>query len=239
MKKLWIAVFVAGVAVTGPQGNAIAQSQSAAKAVANHPRRVDMRAGGFELSPQAASANQIGGASRGVGNSSQVVLYAPHKGQACTLRPSFWWSGDPHASYKFHLQDVQGTLSWDRQVSGTSMTYPSDAPPLQPGKTYLWRVESESSLFGPPAPSALIVVLPQAERARIKAEQAAVKGSGEKAEIDRAQVLYNHRLWYDTLMAYNRLIEANPGNAKLIQMRDSLYRQLPVTRPLAAASHSK
>jgi len=194
-----------------------------------------MAVSGFDLAPDAASANQIGGASRGVGNSGHIVLYAPRKGQAYTLRPSFWWGGDPHATYKFHLQALQGTLSWDRQVTGTSMTYPADAPPLKPGKTYLWRIESQSSLFGPPAPSAMIVVLPKAERAQIKTAESKIQGSDEQAGIARAQVLYNHKLWYDTLMAYNSLLAKHPNDAALLKMRDNLYEQLPVTRKLATA----
>ena len=194
-----------------------------------------MAVSGFDLAPGAASANQIGGASRGVSNSKHVVLYAPHKGQIYTLQPSFWWSGDPHATYKFHLQALQGTLSWDRQVTGTSMTYPADAPKLKPGKTYLWRVESQSSLFGPPAPSAILVVLPEADRAQIKTEESKITGSDEQAGIARAKVLYNHKLWYDTLMAYNRLIAKHPNDAALLKLRDNLYEQLPVTRKLAKA----
>lgn len=194
-----------------------------------------MAVGGFDLAPGAASANQIGGASRGVSNSGPLVLYAPHKGQAFTLRPSFWWSGNPHTTYKFHLQDLQGSLSWDRKVTGNSMTYPADAPPLKPGKTYLWRVESDSSLFGPPAPSAVIVVLPASSRAQVRAEEAKIRGNSEQAGIERATVFYSRRLWYDTLMAYNHLIAKYPNDARLKKMRASLYRQLPVTRKLAKA----
>ncbi|MGC8550153.1 MAG: DUF928 domain-containing protein [Acidobacteriaceae bacterium] len=238
MKQLWIAVLVAGtVAVAGAQNKTPNQSQNSS----NRPRRVAMHVGGFDLAPGAASANQIGGASRGVSNSGPVLLYAPHKGQAYTLRPSFWWQGDANAKYKFHLQDLQGGISWDREVTGTSMAYPSDAPPLTPGHTYLWRIESESSLFGPPAPSAVIVVLPAAERAQIKAEEAKFKGSSEQDAVDRAQVFYNHRLWYDTLGAYDKLIARYPADAKLVKMRDELYEQLPATRKLAAQdmAHSR
>ena len=238
MKQLWIAIFVAGtVAVAGAQNKTSSQSQSSS----NRPRRIAMHVGGFDLAPGAASANQIGGASRGVSNSGPVSLYAPHKGQAYTLRPSFWWQGDANGKYKFHLQDLQGGLSWDREVTGTSMNYPADAPPLEPGHTYQWQIESESSLFGPPAPSAVIVVLPAAERTQIKADEAKFQGASEQNAIDRAQVFYNHRLWYDTVMAYNKLIAKYPGDAKLVKMRDALYEQLPATRKLAAEdmAHSK
>lgn len=200
-----------------------------------------MAVGGFDLAPASASANQIGGASRGLSNSSPVKLYAPHKGRVYTLRPSFWWQGDPHATYKFHLRDLEGGTSWNRQVTGTSMAYPADAPALKPGKTYQWRVESNSSLFGPPPPSAILVVLPEAERRQIKADESKVQGDSEQAGMERAQVLYNHRLWYDTLMAYNSLIAQYPKDAKLYKLRDSFYEQLPATRKLAAAdmTHAK
>jgi hypothetical protein len=52
-----------------------------------------------------------------------------------------------------------GTFAWDREVTGTSLAYPGDAPPLSPGGTYLWKVDPVSPLLGPPPPAAMIVVL--------------------------------------------------------------------------------
>lgn len=232
MNKLCIAVFLMGaVAAAGAQNKTNTQSQSSA----NHPRRVRMGVTGFDLAPQAASANQIGGASRGVTNSKPVALYAPHKGLLYTLHPDFWWQGDAHATYKFHLQGIDGGISWTRPVTGTSLNYPADAPALEPGKTYTWGIASEASLFGPPAPAALLVVMSPAERAEIKAQEDRIQGDTEQAGIERARVFYKHHLWYDTLMAYNALIAKYPADAKLYKMRDHLYEQLPATRKLAMA----
>lgn len=232
MNKLWIAVFLASaVTAAGAQNKTNAQSQNST----NHPRRVRMQVSGFDLAPQAASANQIGGASRGVTNSKPVALYAPHKGLLYTLHPNFWWQGDAHATYKFHLQGINGGSSWTRPVTGTSLDYPMDAPALEPGKTYTWGIASEASLFGPPAPAALLVVMSPAQRAEVKAQLDKIQGDTEQAGLERAKVFYRHRLWYDTLMAYNALIAKYPQDAKLYKLRAHLYEQLPATRKLAMA----
>lgn len=231
MRQIWIAVFLAGaVALAGAQNKKSSNPQNAS----NLPGTAAVHASGFDLAPGAASPNQIGGASHGVNQSAPVVLYVPHKGMSYTLRPSFWWKGNPNITYKFHLQNLQGGHSWEREVDGGSMAYPASAPPLKPGHTYIWSVESNSSFFGPPPSHALIVVLPKPERAKIKAALAKIYGSSEQAGIERAKIFYKHRLWYDTLMAYNKLIAKYPNSEKLLKLRDELYEQLPVTRTLAA-----
>jgi Domain of Unknown Function (DUF928) len=204
---------------------------------ANHPRRAQAQLAGFDLAPDKASANQIGGASRGVG-SSTLVLYAPHKGLVYSLRPSFWWRGDPNATYTFHIQDVTGGSGWDRPVTGVSLIYPADAPPLVPGKTYLWRIEPSSPLLGPPPPAAMIVVMSDTDRASIDAAVAQIQGSDVNAGIARAKVYFDHRLWYDAVMQYDDLIAQNPGQAQLYGLRGAVYDQLPVTQPLADADYT-
>lgn len=244
MNRAWgviwgVSLMTAGAALAGAQNSGSAQNppqqqqgQSQAQTQQqSHPRRVRARVEGFDLAPETASANQIGGASRGVDNA--TVLYAPHKGRVYTLKPSFWWQGTANASYRFHLQDVSGQFGWDRQVTGTSLDYPADAPPLEPGKTYLWRVYPDSSLLGPPPPAAMIVVIPESERTALEAAVNDVPGTGLDAEMARAQLYYDHRLWYDAVMAYSALISKYPGQSQPYRMRGSLYDQLPVTQALA------
>lgn len=218
-----------------PTGNtSTTQSQSGST---NRPRRAQAQLTGFDLAPDKTSANQIGGASRGVG-SGRVVLSAPHKGRVYSLRPSFWWQGDPNASYTFHIQDMTGQVSWDRPVTGLALTYPADAPPLTPGSTYLWRITPDSSLLAPAPPVAMIIVMADSDRAQIDAALAQAQGSDEDAGIARAKILFDHRLWYDTVMAYDALIAQYPNDSRLYSLRGAVYDQIPATQTLADADYS-
>jgi hypothetical protein len=219
-----------------PAGTAsTTQSQST---TANHPRRAQAQLAGFDLAPDKASANQIGGASRTLG-AGKLVLCAPHKGRVYSLQPSFWWQGDPSASYTFHIQDITGQYSWDRPVTGLSLPWPSDAPPLAAGGTYLWRVTPNSDLLGPAPPAAMIVVVADPDRSQLDAAVSAVPGSGVDAGIARAKIYFDHRLWYDTVMEYDALIAQYPGESRLYGLRGAVYDQLPVTQPLADADYSR
>jgi hypothetical protein len=240
MKKFFVAMVLAGCtmlasaqstttsqpAKTPPPPPPQAQQDQQA-----HPRRVLAKLDGFDLAPGKATANQIGGASRGAGQ--KLVLYAPHKAKIYTLRPAFAWSGDTTGGYKFHIQDINGTFSWEREVTGTSLTYPSDAPPLEPGVTYQWRVDPVSPLLGPPPPAAMVVVLGATERTQMETELSQIPGEGVDAETARARYFFNQRLWYDALMTCSDLIAKYPNRPDLYEMRAMLYYQLPATESLA------
>ena len=243
MNRLLILVAVTGcAALAGAQNSG--QSKPAGTPApppptqAQHPRRAQAKLEGFDLAPEKATANQIGGASRGLGTP-RFVLYAPHKARIYTLRPAFAWRGDPGAEYKLHIQNFTGTFAWDRDVTGNSLAYPSDAPPLTPGDTYLWRVIPVSPLLAPPPPAAMIVVLGGAERAQLETGISQIQGTGFDADTARAHYLFDQRLWYDALMTYSELIARYPDRRSLYEMRGTLYDQLPATEPLADADFAR
>jgi hypothetical protein len=248
MKKTLLALFFAGCAPvalaqsgqttpppTNPTPSTTQQNQAGNT---NHPRRAQAQLTGFDLAPDKTSANQIGGASRG-SSAGKLVLYAPHKGRVYSLRPSFWWKGDANATYTFHIQDVTGQFAWDRPVTGTSLAYPQDAPPLAAGGTYLWRIAPESALLGSSPPPAMIVVVADPDRTQLDAAIAAAQGSSVDAGIARAKIYFDHRLWYDAVMEYSALIAKDPDEARLYGLRGAVYEQLPVTQPLADADYSR
>jgi hypothetical protein len=239
MKKQIIAVVLAACAtLASPQSNT--QTKQAAppppppqNQPQAHPRSAQAKLDGFELAPAKASANQVGGASRGAGQ--KLALYAPHKARVYSLRPSFSWRGDPSAEYKFRIQDVTGTFAWNRDITGTSLAYPADAPPLQAGATYLWRVDPVSPLLGPPPSAAMIIVVGEPERTQMDSAISQISGSGFEADVARAKYLFDQRLWYDALAAYSDLIAKYPDRSSLYEMRGTLYDQIPETESLADA----
>src|SRR5271170_5237009 len=116
------------------------------------PARVRAKLGGFDLASSArhTGANQIGGASRGIG---AVQLFAPDKGLAYSLHPAFQWSGSSNATYKLEIEDLAAHTTFETSVEGTSFTYPDSAPPLKPGSTYSWKVQPEVDMMGGPSVS--------------------------------------------------------------------------------------
>jgi hypothetical protein len=229
---VFLAAAFASLAVTQSNGQAPTNAPAAPPAQ-NTPRRVKTKLDGFDLAPGKATANQIGGASRGEGT--KTLLYAPNKARVYTLRPSFAWKGDPSAVYKFHIQDPTGNFSWDREVTGASLAYPDDVPALAPGGTYLWKVSPVSPLLGPPPPASILVVVAGDDRTQIDAGLSQIQGEGTDAETARAKFFFDHRLWYDAVSAYSDLIRKNPAQASLYQMRGTLYDQVPAAGPLADA----
>ena len=196
---------------------------------------------GFDLAPQAThgaspqrstrGANQIGGASRGIG---AVKLFAPEKGLAYSLHPTLQWSGTPNGEVQAaDWRTLADHTSFETTVEGTSFTYPETAPALKPGSTYSWSVQPEIDMMGGTSDSALIVIAGGAERDAIADALAAITQTGEPGDRARAQVYFDKRVWYDAAQAYSILIAAHPDDAELRRMRGTLYDQVPATEKLA------
>ncbi len=205
-----------------------------------HPAPTRVKLDGFDLAPQAShggitqskhsGANQIGGVSRGIGG---VILYAPDKGLAYSLHPTFQWSGSQGAKYKLEITDLAEQTSYDVTVDGTSFTYPETAPALKPGTTYSWKVQPEIDIMGGVSNPALIVIAGGPERDKIEDALAAVPQTGEAGARARAQVFFDQRVWYDAAHDYSVLIAAHPNDPELHRMRGTLYDQVSATEKLA------
>ncbi len=87
-----------------------------------------------------------------------MKLFAPDKGLAYSLHPTFQWSGTPDTKYKVHIEDLADHTSFDVTVEGTSFTYPETATALKPGSTYSWSVQPEIDIMGGTSDSALIEI---------------------------------------------------------------------------------
>src|SRR5271163_165105 len=137
--------------VTSANGQSTAGSTSG-QPTPPAPRPARVKLDGFDLSQGAQSgaqakhsANQIGGASRGIG---AVKLFAPEKGLAYSLHPTFQWSGTPDTKYKLEIENLADHTNFEATVEGTSFTYPETAPALKPGSTYAWSMQPEIDIMG-------------------------------------------------------------------------------------------
>src|SRR5277367_4818655 len=232
-----IVIQIGGGIILGTSAAARAQNASPPPATQPpaqqaQPARVRAKLDGFDLASSAkhTGANQIGGASRGIG---AVKLFAPDKGLAYSLYPTFQWSGSPDTKYKLEIEDLAAHTSFDVTVDGTSFTYPETAAALKPGSTYSWKVQPEVDLMGGTSDSVLMVIAGGTEREQIAASLAAITQTGEAGDRARAKVYFDKRVWYDAAHAYSILIAAHPDDPDLHRMRGTLYDQVPATEKLA------
>ena len=76
------------------------------------------------------------------GEEATPFLDAPRKSDVISDRPTFRWRTVAGATrYRLTLSGDQGDL-WNREVSGLTLDYPADAPPLARDGDYLWKVEA-------------------------------------------------------------------------------------------------
>ena len=78
------------------------------------------------------------------------------------------------------------------------------------------------------------------EAEEIKASLAQIHANDTyEADLARARILTDHRLWYDVVAAYTDLIARYPDRAELYDQRGTIYTQIGVTRILADQDFSR
>lgn len=100
---------------------------------------------------------------------------SPRHTRVKTLRPTFaWHAAQPFEVYRVKLFSSAGVV-WRAEVTTTSMTYPTNAPALEPGSRYFWQVEGDD-LFDPATSAAVpFEVLPADRVADIAAREAEIR----------------------------------------------------------------
>ena len=201
-------------------------------------QRVTTDVSKFELAPASKVAKSAGvaGASRGAGDQAAPVALAPHLTRLYGPSPMFNWSFNRRVrKFVFILTDENQEEIYRADVTRPQFQYPSDAPQLEPGKTYYWYVEPEPKAMDMArSEPAGFQVINGAELKEVEQKLAQI-GASESFEsgVARAQLFRDHGLWYDALSAYSELIEKNPDHAELYQQRAAIYVQLDPTKDLA------
>jgi hypothetical protein len=179
-------------------------------------------------------ARTVGGGSRGPGDgfSELYVLVPDHVGRTASDQPALFWYIDevPSAPVRidFTLLDedgidpiVQKTLDSPSRAGIHRIQLSEFDVKLQAGAEYEWSI----SLI-PDANARGKDVVSTGWIDRVDAPsglEQALESGGDEAEV---YVLAENGLWYDTLTALDRRIEAEPGNAELATMRNALLRQV-------------
>jgi hypothetical protein len=226
-------------AIANEGGQSSGQSQTAAGSAENRPKKVRANTQGFDLDPKSGSQGglSMGAASRG-GEESTIVLYAPNLGLTYTLHPMFQWAAQSD-NISFRLYDSDNKAVYEADVNGhNSFLYPQDAPPLKPGDTYRWTVQSKALGMSEP-PSAKFKVISGAQRQQMDQALTQISGDTKAQQMRRAQLFVQRQIWYDAVTAYSQLIAEYPNDARLYQDRAEVYGAIPQTKELASLDMAK
>lgn len=218
-------------AQTPPPATTAAKPATAAPV--KRPRVVTVLTG-FDLLDKDALKKQTmaAGASRGESGAAPTAL-APHLGKVYDTAPEFYWvDAAGGGKYVFTVWDDAQNVVYRTEVSGYRARYPATAPKLEQGKTYFWTVETPPSMSGNQQSTPVgFVVISGEQRAAVEQKLAAAKGSDAfAAELAKARVFTDARLWYDAISAYTHMMQKYPARAELYEARGTLFAQLPATQ---------
>lgn len=226
-------------AIAAPPASTAAKP--AAGAPAKRPRVVTVLSG-FDLLDKDALKKQTmaAGASRGEG--AVPVALAPHLGKVYDTAPEFCWNdAGGGGSYVLTVWDDAQHVVLRIDVKGYRFRYPASAAKLEPGKTYFWTVETPPSMSGNQQSTPVgFEVVAGAQRTTVEQKLAAVTGTDPyAADLARARIYTDARLWYDAISAYTHLMQKYPARAELYDARGTLFAQLPVTQGDADADFAQ
>ena len=152
------------------------------------------------------------------------------------MKPTFSWVYPLDVpAFTWSLADEGENILAREEVAATSLELPSDAPSLEPGRTYLWCVEVPTAI-GKPRRSAWmgVKILEPGLRDMVAAALAAAGPPGTlERDLARASVLIDLKLWYDAISALDSAIGRYPREVRLYELRAAIFSQLAWTRPLA------
>jgi hypothetical protein len=146
---------------------------------------------------------------------------APYLGRSLSTRPTLSWAGRG-AEVQVVVADEGGAELLRRSVRGDRLEW-GDAPPLEPGHTYTWNVETPRGRSS----EAGIQVLAGDERQALEAALAGISGDPLEAQLEQARTLAWQGVWYDSLALYDAAIEAHPDRADFYRERAAVLASIP------------
>ncbi len=184
-------------------------------------KRVQTNMAGFELlaADKLKQQTTVVGATRSLTPAPAVPL-APYLGQLWGTQPTFQWANPGKVKeFVFVLLDEAGGEVVRKTVAETRYRY--DGPPLQAGKTYTWMVNTRATT----SQEAAFKVVDAKAKQEIEAALGSVK-AGDEADLQRARLLADRRLWYDAIDAYTDAIARHPDRAQAYEDRGAIFAQV-------------
>jgi hypothetical protein len=241
-----------GSATSGSAGRsprspaAVQQSQpdpkpSPANPTAKPKRKVlDADLSGFDISDNKSDkkvTTMLGG-SRTAAIPSAILL-APKRAKLYGQSATFDWSFTGHnEGYVLIITDEDETQLVHQQLKEPHYRLDPSAAKFQPGQTYYWRVQV---LPNPLASEPLeFEVVSAEERQTITKAIAAIPATDPyQSALAKAQILTDHRLWFDALGAYDDLIAKYPDRSELYNQRGAIYAQVSATKSLSESDFAR
>jgi len=142
-----------------------------------------------------------------------AILLAPKRAKLYGQSATFDWSFTGHnEGYVLIITDEDETQLVHQQLKEPHYRLDPSAAKFQPGQTYYWRVQV---LPNPLASEPLeFEVVSAEERQTITKAIAAIPATDPyQSALAKAQILTDHRLWFDALGAYDDLIAKYPDRS--------------------------
>ena len=189
----------------------------------------------------AAAAQRLAGMSVGKGmpggmlirsKPGQVVVEARSLYQTSTLeaRPTFAWHCAEASVYSLVLFSAPGQVLWTTTTTRQAVAYPANQPALERGRDYVWELEARPQGRQPIVISGLFRVLPDAEAAAVRSEEAQLcpdaSGARDATPLLLLAALYSqHGLWDDVVRTHEALARLLPRDAEVARQLDALLVQ--------------
>lgn len=157
---------------------------------------------------------------RSGGPREELWLRHPCQSRVSSRELVFSWKakGAP-PEVKFTLYGKDGAVFETTVKNSTEFHYPSKAPPLDPGITYSWTVETADPFVIPPlrSPAGFFEVLNEEENARVLTELSLIEGdeAASGRHLYRASVYYQHGMLDDAVDEASSALEEDPKNNDL------------------------
>jgi len=148
--------------------------------------------------------------------------------------PVFVWKAtDPATELKLNVYNETG-VHWEQVVRGaTALSYPEDAPALEPGTAYSWTLETTDPLKFPPLRSQAAffeILSPEDDEKLVAALDECAQSEGNKASVSaehvvRASLYFEYNLLDDAIAETKEAIAVDPENPALRSILARLYAQ--------------
>ena len=159
----------------------------------------------------------------------ELHALSPQRTRVLSTRPTFVWEfGSPEEELQITIYGENGIL-WRHTLVGVSqLTYPDAAPPLTPGATYSWTVETTDPLRVPPLRSnaAFFEVITVEEQSKLGVALEKIgdgAASAQSQHVMRASVFFAYNLLDDAVKETEQALALAPENTTLQSILARLY----------------
>lgn len=172
------------------------------------------------------------------------LLLAPRRTVVATDRPAFTWRAAAGATrYRVTLSSPAAGELWTREVTGTSLPYPAEAPPLDRAAEYLWQVEALSDVKRLRREDSVFEVASERLARSVEANLIRIRESAGGADHPAARFLAGSylsglELFGDAIAEFDAMRERAPASPAPHEALGAIYARIGLT-DLAAAAYQR